>query len=570
MIRRVRKQFICITMTMLTTILLVPLIALNVITEAISYNQTRNLLEQIAINETAIRNEPNHPQYETPPFEKEIPQNNATTTSSASTNTSTITTTSVLHSETSYHNNETTIIKKSTTTANVSRETKVTTARRKDRTAATKKSTKNTTYTTAVSHTKLTAPIFTHETEPPPPHKPFPEDPHDPDPWFHPNEALSYNQNQTAGITQLNYFADFQYPTDYNKVIPTGFYNQKKQPDMPPHSKSNILVTIDHFICFTDKNGLLTDVTGSDDYEEEECQMLVNYVFQSEKTDGLYENFQFYRKDIPDGTLIVFSDRSSDQLLLKKLLAVSILVFFCMEGVVFFLTMVLTKHTMKPMQETFERQRQFISDAGHELKTPLTIISANVDILQDEIGTNKWLSYIHSQTERMGTLINNMMNLTKMDMGNQQQEFIDFSLSTAVTNAVLPFESQAFEQEKKLQLDIQENINYTGNAEQIKQLTAIFIDNAIKYSNDHGEIRVKLEQTRDKKILTIYNTGKGITESEKEKIFERFYRVDTSRARATGGYGLGLSIAKSIADAHKIKIQVKSQYEHWICFTLIF
>ena len=199
---------------------------------------------------------------------------------------------------------------------------------------------------------------------------------------------------------------------------------------------------------------------------------MLDYVLEKGKTDGWYGSLQYFRKDYDRGTLVVFSDRSAEQLLLHKVLLVSILVFLLMEGVVFFLTMLLTKRAMRPMQETFERQRQFISDAGHELKTPLTIISANVDILHDEIGENKWLSYIQSQTERMRVLVGEMMNLTKLEMRDKEKDFVDFSLSEAVSGAALPFEGQAFEQEKQLELEIQEDISYHGNPDQIKQLVS--------------------------------------------------------------------------------------------------
>jgi signal transduction histidine kinase len=168
----------------------------------------------------------------------------------------------------------------------------------------------------------------------------------------------------------------------------------------------------------------------------------------------------------------------------------------------------------------------------------------------------------------MRILVTDMMDLTKLEMNDPKKNFVNFSLSAAVSSAALPFESQAFEQHKTLLLEIQDNLQYNGNPDQIKQLVGIFIDNAMKYSDPEGEIRVTLQQNREKKTLKIYNTGKGVPEEEKEKIFQRFYRSDASRARATGGYGLGLSIAQRIAETHKIKIQVESEYEHWICFTL--
>lgn len=224
---------------------------------------------------------------------------------------------------------------------------------------------------------------------------------------------------------------------------------------------------------------------------------------------------------------------------------------------------------MMPMQISFEKQRQFISDAGHELKTPLTIISANADILSDEIGKNKWLDYIKTQTERMRILVSELMDLAKLGVLDAAPSFQKFNLSSAIENMALPFESQAFEMNRKYEISIMPDLEYTGNPEQIKRMAGIFLDNAFKYSNEGGEIKLCLKEEGNKKILSIYNTGKGIKKGEEAKIFERFYRSDTSRARETGGYGLGLSIASTIAESHKIKIQVESVENEWIQFTLI-
>ena len=156
-----------------------------------------------------------------------------------------------------------------------------------------------------------------------------------------------------------------------------------------------------------------------------------------------------------------------------------------------------------------------------------------------------------------------------MDAAKEPEKvFTEFSLSEAVTNAALPFESSAFEQNKNLQINIQDGILYTGNEKQIKQLTAIFIDNAIKYSNEKGNIIVTLRKEKERPVLEFFNTGCMIKDDECEKIFERFYRSDSSRARQTGGYGLGLAIAKSIMDSHKMKISVNSIENAWIRFTI--
>lgn len=579
MIRRVRRQFICITMAMLTTVLLIPLIALNVITEAMSYNQTRNLLEQIAISETAVRQMPDG----APPDGKQ-PQETTDAVPAVGSDTSTETTVTTTDSTTSTA--ETTTVQ----TERAPAETKAAgsgapapaavqtqpptprqTAAPKATTAApratTARQTKAPVTTTKAVVSRETKPAATQPPQPDPPRQTEPDLPPDPPPWWGwddpPHDYEDNRENYAARQPVL-------YAMPLASLAQSVHMNDSGRKAPPFPDKRGDVVTIDHFLCFANAEGMLMRLDGTENYTEDDAQTMLDYVLEKGKTDGWYGSLQYFRKDYDRGTLVVFSDRSAEQLLLHKVLLVSILVFLLMEGVVFFLTMILTKRAMRPMQETFERQRQFISDAGHELKTPLTIISANVDILHDEIGENKWLSYIQSQAERMRVLVGEMMNLTKLEMGDKEKDFVDFSLSEAVSGAALPFEGQAFEQEKQLELEIQEDISYHGNPDQIKQLVGIFMDNALKYSKEHGEIRVTLQQVQNKKTLKVYNTGKGIPESEKEKIFQRFYRSDASRARATGGYGLGLSIAQSIADAHKIRIQVESEYEHWICFILTF
>lgn len=579
MIRRVRRQFICITMAMLTTVLLIPLIALNVITEAMSYNQTRNLLEQIAISETTVRQMPDG----APPDGKQ-PQETTDAVPAAGSDTSTETTVTTTDSTTTTA--ETTTVQ----TKRAPAETKAAgnsapapaavqtqpptprqTAAPKATTAApratTARQTKAPVTTTKAVVSRETKPAATQPPQPDPPRQTEPDLPPDPPPWWgwdDPPHDYEDNRENYAACQPVLYAMPL---ASLAQSVPMND-GGRKAPPFP--DKRGDVVTIDHFLCFANAEGTLMRLDGTENYTEDDAQTMLDYVLEKGKTDGWYGSLQYFRKDYDRGTLVVFSDRSAEQLLLHKVLLVSILVFLLMEGVVFLLTMILTKRAMRPMQETFERQRQFISDAGHELKTPLTIISANVDILHDEIGENKWLSYIQSQAERMRVLVGEMMNLTKLEMGDKEKDFVDFSLSEAVSGAALPFEGQAFEQEKQLELEIQEDISYHGNPDQIKQLVGIFMDNALKYSKEHGEIRVTLQQVQNKKTLKVYNTGKGIPESEKEKIFQRFYRSDASRARATGGYGLGLSIAQSIADAHKIRIQVESEYEHWICFILTF
>lgn len=572
MIRRVRRQFILITMSMLTAVLLIPLVALNVITEAMSYRQTRNLLEQIAVNEVQIREKPQNP--EQPP---QVPGSSpAAVQTTDATQTKTETQTTITESSSSFSNTDTPASPSGTTPSKTNPAKTTKSKQIQTTTKVTPPVSRETIRTTTVPTPRTTSPpARTTAPHPTQPVQTFPRDDdwHErPEPEPRQDESLwdaPYEPQSNKGIDWMCSFASIRTLAQNNPNVQPPMMPENRE-EFPIRGNRGGQITIDHFFCIADASGTLTELEGTEDYTEAEVQALLHQVRENGKSDGFCGTLQYYTKEMRNGSLTVFSDRSSDKLMMRRLLWVSLIVFVVMEGIVFYLTMLLTKRAMRPMQETFERQRQFISDAGHELKTPLTVISANVDILYDEIGENKWLGYIRSQTERMRLLIGDMMNLTKLEFGDKTKHFTTFSLSNAISNAVLPFESQAFEQHKTLTLDIQEDLQYTGNTEQIQQLVSIFLDNAIKYSNENGEIRVTLQQVRDKKHLKIFNTGMGIQESEREKIFERFYRSDTSRTHTTaGGYGLGLSIAKSIADTHKIKIHVESEYGQWICFLLI-
>ncbi len=284
---------------------------------------------------------------------------------------------------------------------------------------------------------------------------------------------------------------------------------------------------------------------------------------------GTIDEFQYLVAQKPDNSyIIVFAERSIELQLLSKLRQVSLWVAGGSCVVLLIIVVLLGRWAVRPVEQSLEKQRRFISDASHELKTPLTIISANADVLESEIGQNQWLGYIKQQTMRMGRLIQDLLSLTRTDEGIQQIQFASFSFSDMVLNTILEFESRVFEEGRHLQYDIQENIACKGDEKQLRQVLVILVDNAILHSPSDGQIRVKLKKHKEKIVLSVYNTGTGIAESEREKIFERFYRSDTSRSRETGGYGLGLSIAKSIVEKHKGKIIVTGKEGAWVQFTV--
>lgn len=363
-------------------------------------------------------------------------------------------------------------------------------------------------------------------------------------------------------------------PLENTSAVPEKMGTAKKdgaspkgeRPGAEPVPRS--LGTIDFFIIMSDNNGKYLAVLNNDELRQETAQKYISKILESKAETGTLNQYQFYQLRKDNGTLMVLTDKSAEIDMLNKLIRTTITIgaaaFLLLSVAAFFLSI----QIVKPLKTAFEKQKQFVSDASHELKTPVTVISANADVLSGEIGENKWLTYIKSQTERMNILVNDLLNLTRLENNTADFIRVDFNLSKAVVNTALPFECQAFETNKKFIVDVDEDIMINGSEKHIKQMAAIFIDNALKYSNDGGTVRVTLKNAGDKKIFTVFNTGKGIRESEKDKIFERFYRSDESRNRSTGGYGLGLAIAKSIIDKHKFKISVDTREGESISFVI--
>ena len=283
----------------------------------------------------------------------------------------------------------------------------------------------------------------------------------------------------------------------------------------------------------------------------------------------LDSSFRYAVADKDYGTIVVFAERSIETLMLERLNQVSLWVAGATSVLLLIVTYVISNWAVSPVKDAFEKQRRFISDAGHELKTPLAILGANIDLLGGGRGENVFAENIRTQADRMRHLINDLLTLAMADECVGMAALCKFDLSQTVMRAALEFESRAFENGKNYEINIKESIYYTGDPERIKQLASILIDNAITHSEANGKIAVSLGMNdNDRPVLSVYNTGRGIAESERGKVFERFYRSDASRSRETGNFGLGLAIAKTIADAHKGAIAVDGQEGEWIRFTV--
>lgn len=305
------------------------------------------------------------------------------------------------------------------------------------------------------------------------------------------------------------------------------------------------------------------------DFTEEEAAEYALTAYANGADKGRIGSYQYLIAEKAYGSFVVFAERSAESRVLSQLLEVSLIVAAGSFIVLFGVILVLSEYSVKPVKVAFHKQQCFVSDASHELKTPLTIISANADVLGSQIGENQWISSIKTQAKRMEYLIKELLSLAHIDEAEQDIILSGVELSKVVLMTALEFEVRAFEENKTYDYRIADSLTCKGDENRIKQILSILIDNAFSHSGENGKITVTLTHEGSRHRLSVHNTGEGIADREKDRIFERFYRSDESRSRETGGYGLGLAIAKSVADKYKWKIHVNGKQGEWIEFVLL-
>lgn len=321
-----------------------------------------------------------------------------------------------------------------------------------------------------------------------------------------------------------------------------------------------IFMDLTVYTAILDENNNVIDVINhtqnsvSDDTIKSIAENILENKGQTNKKIGnLY--FERYSYSFKYNNSLTIIDNTLARERLIDLLKTSIFVFILLELVIIYISIKLTSWIIKPVIETFEKQKQFVADASHELKTPLSVIMASAEAFENEPNEKKWLNNIKSESERMSNLISDLLDMAKLENGIKEQYSIQ-ELSKIVEREVLTLESLIYEKNIKLEYNIEENLKLNCNSNQIKQLVAILLDNAIKHSSSQGEIKVNLKKDKNNIILEVKNKGKEIPKEEREKIFERFYRADESRNRNENRYGLGLAIAKNIVSNHDGKISV--------------
>lgn len=352
------------------------------------------------------------------------------------------------------------------------------------------------------------------------------------------------------------------------KVIPPTKIDDASEPvDDVTHNTEDMknknikfMDSVIYTILLDDNNNILEVINHSNDETSSEKissitkKILSNKNIKDRYIGNLYLSDYSYAYSKGDTLIILDNSKIKSSLLLS--LEVSLFIFIILEILVIVLSKYLTIWIIKPVKESFAKQKQFIADASHELKTPLSVIVASSEAIDITNQNSKWLKNIEYEANRMNLLISKLLDLAKSER-MEEIVLVNNNLSKTIELSLLTFEGRAFEKDIKLSYEIEDNINILMDEDSIKELVEILLDNAIKHSKKNGSIKVSLKKDSQVTLL-VQNEGDPIPKGEEEKIFERFYRVDKSRNRKDNRYGLGLAIAKNIVLSHKGKIKASS------------
>lgn len=325
------------------------------------------------------------------------------------------------------------------------------------------------------------------------------------------------------------------------------------------------------FSVHCDENGQVTDI--DKDYiasiSVEEAEHYAAEVLKKKQEFGYYGDYRYVVRVTDGGTTILFLNSEREIQYMKTLLLVSCLVAAFGMTVVFVLIVAFSKRAIGPYVRNMEMQKQFITDAGHELKTPLTSIVASAEILSMEQGNNEWIENIQKQSGRLSKLIANLVTLSRLDEEAPFPDKAEFSLSDAIWEIGEPFSALAKARSKKYEQCIVDGLVMYGDRSAVQQMVSILLDNAVKYSDKGGKIRLNVYEKHRNKVIEVYNTGAFENIGDIDRLFDRFYRPDKARSACSGGTGIGLSIAKALVQAHNGKISAENFDGKGITFKIV-
>ena len=281
---------------------------------------------------------------------------------------------------------------------------------------------------------------------------------------------------------------------------------------------------------------------------------------KSGKRFGSIDDYIYVVRTLRSGNVVyIFVNNKEALQNSKQFFIVSIFIFLLSVIVFTIISYYLSRWMIKPSEKAIKNQKIFVANISHDLKTPITIIRANADLIENEVKNKKSIKYIQQETEKLNHLVNEMLTLTRIDNTISKENFKNFNFGDSLFDVVLPFESIAYEKGIKFNINIDESTNYFGNETNIQKLAEILIDNAMSYTAKGGIVDVDAYESSKVITLSVTNTGEPISDEKKEEIFDRFYRESKSRESTGNHYGLGLSIASTIVKKHNGKISVESK-----------
>lgn len=342
------------------------------------------------------------------------------------------------------------------------------------------------------------------------------------------------------------------------KGADNGVFHRRGLSDETPYESRFFSVLLDESgqVLGTDTNKIAAvDQTTAAEYAQ--------HIWLSGRSSGFFAQYRFLRSAEDGGIRLIFLDCRRSLSSFRSVLVSSMAISLLGLAAVLALLLIFSRRIVTPAAESYDKQRRFITDAGHEIKTPLTIIGADADLIELECGESEWLTDIKHQVARLTRLTNDLIDLSRMDEERPQLQRVAFSLSDVTEDVVQSFQGPIKAQGKALQTDICPLLTCTGDEKAIRQLVSILMDNAVKYSPEGGDICVRLTQEGRFLKLSVSNTTvQPVQKEQLSRLFDRFYRMDQSRNSSTGGYGLGMSIAQSIVSVHKGRIRAESPAEH--------
>lgn len=366
-----------------------------------------------------------------------------------------------------------------------------------------------------------------------------------------------WNQHEEAMRT-LTYLS--QNNGAFLSLPPQQNWTQSGQPE-PPFWTPETRYQLRYFSVWLDAQGepvlVMAEHVAAIDAQEAREYALSAY--RQGASEGRMDQYRYLLTQQDEGMLVVFLDCSREQQMSRSLLLVTLVLYPAVLLAVFALSALISGRAVRPIVESFQRQKQFITNAGHELKTPLAIINANADVLRLTYDESQWVDSIQHQTRRMSRLIQEMLRLARLEESSETK-WAEVDLSALTEEMAADFSVLAQSEGKRFSSAVQSGLHLQGDEAKLRELLSILLDNAVKYSPPDGNISLSLEKHGRKSVLRVENTVEApFSDQQLDHLFDRFYRCDDARSSQTGGYGLGLAIAREIAQHHKGRLSAANQ-----------